>query len=105
MGHDFKFQVVPLAEAAKEPEISGDDGEAPVVLVVDDEPLIVTGLAATITHSGLTVLQAYNGADALEIALETPPQLLLTDVAMPGMNGIDLAMAVASAMPECKVLL
>ena len=104
MGHDFNFEVVPLAEAVAEPEVPCDN-EKPVVLVVDDEPIIVDSLAAILAKKGFEVLKAYNGAEALEVALERPPHLLLTDVAMPGMNGIELAMAVAGAMPECRVLL
>jgi DNA-binding NtrC family response regulator len=104
MGHDFRFQVVPLAEAVAEPQVSRVN-EKQIVLVVDDEPLIVDSLAAILATKGFEVLKAYNGTSALEVALERPPHLLLTDVAMPGMNGIELAMAVASAMPECRVLL
>jgi CheY-like chemotaxis protein len=104
MGHEFKFEVIPLAEAVREPQMP-EETEQPVVLVVDDEPLIVDSLAAILGSSGFTVLKAYNGASALEVAMETPPHLLLTDVAMPGMNGIDLAMTVADALPACKVVL
>ena len=103
MGHDFKFEVVPIAEAVESE--NPRENETPVVLVVDDEPLIVDTLGAILTTKGFKVLKAYNGSAALEVALERPPHLLLTDVAMPGMNGIDLAMAVSGAMPECRVLL
>jgi DNA-binding response OmpR family regulator len=103
MGHDFKFQVVPLMEAVE--STSSRENQRSVVLVVDDEPLIVDSLAAILATKGFEVLKAYNGAAALEVALERSPNLLLTDVAMPGMNGIELAMAVSGAMPECRVLL
>ena len=104
MGHAFKFEVIPISEAPLEQEVTVAE-EKPVVLVVDDEPLIVDSLAAILGGSGLTVFKAYDGASALEIAMENPPNLLLTDVAMPGMNGIDLAMMVGDALPECKVVL
>ncbi len=112
MAHDFRFQVIPIAEAVQQtvhPRLddtlndSADD--KPVVLVVDDEPLIADSLAAILGTAGFSVLKAYNGTSALELAMASTPQLLLTDVAMPGMNGIDLAMAVADALPETKVLL
>jgi DNA-binding response OmpR family regulator len=48
---------------------------------------------------------AYDGKSALEIAEVIPPDLLLSDVVMPGMNGIDLAVAIKQAIPACKVLL
>jgi DNA-binding response OmpR family regulator len=103
MGHDFNFEVVPLTEEVVNP--GSTEEETPVVLVVDDEPLIVDSLGAILASSGLAVLKAYDGSSALEVALATPPHLLLTDVAMPGMNGIELAMAVAEAMPSCRILL
>ncbi len=104
MGHDFRFEVIPLSEAVQETELEPAD-EAPVVLVVDDEPLIADTLAAILRYSGLCVLKAYNGATALELAMEHLPDLLLTDVAMPGLNGIDLAIAVVEALPACRILL
>src|ERR1700722_14466016 len=103
MGHDFRFQVVPLAEVVE--SVGACENEKLVVLVVDDEPLIVDSLAAILGSKGYQVLKAYNGSEALEVALDRMPHLLLTDVAMPGMNGIDLAMAVSGAMPETRVLL
>ena len=39
------------------------------------------------------------------MALLVPPELLLTDVAMPGMGGVELAIAVQKAVPDCRVLL
>jgi CheY-like chemotaxis protein len=50
-------------------------------------------------------MAAYNGRSALEIARVIPPDLLLTDVFMPGMSGIDLAVEVTQIVPDCKILL
>jgi CheY-like chemotaxis protein len=104
MAHDFRFQVIPISEAVEQTVHQEPDAK-PVVLVVDDEPLIVDSLAAILGTAGYSVLKAYNGASALDVAIASPPHLLLTDVAMPGMNGIDLAIAIAGALPETKVLL
>jgi CheY-like chemotaxis protein len=104
MGHDFSFEVVPLSEVSDGAEVVADE-EMPDVLVVDDEPLIANSLAAILAHSGLRVVRAHSGPAALHAALQTPPRLLLTDVAMPGLNGVDLGMAVATALPKCQVLL
>jgi CheY-like chemotaxis protein len=104
MSHRFNFEVVPLAEVAEESAVDRRK-DAPVVLVVDDERLIVDSLAVILARAGMWVMKAYDGTTALEAALKTPPNLLLTDVAMPGMNGVDLGMAVARALPECRVLL
>ena len=104
MGHDFKFEVIPLEQVADKPQVLTEN-QQPVVLVVDDEPLIVDSLAAILANVGLTVLKAYDGPSALEVAMSSPPHLLVTDVAMPGMNGIELAMTVARSLPTCRVLL
>jgi DNA-binding response OmpR family regulator len=56
-------------------------------------------------QSGISTMVAYDGKSALEIAHKTPPDLLLTDVAMPGMNGIDLATAIRQMIPSCCILL
>ncbi len=77
----------------------------PVVLVVDDESAIADSLASILKLSGYAAMAAYDGESALETALLVPPELLITDVILPGMNGIDLAIAVRRIFPECKVVL
>jgi CheY-like chemotaxis protein len=104
MKHDIEIEIVPLAEVPPEAEVCLED-RVPLVLVVDDETLLADTLAAVLATSGLEVVKAYNGRTALNVAMQRAPDLLLTDVMMPGMNGIELAMVVASELPECKVLL
>ena len=64
-----------------------------------------TTLAVILARNGIAAIPAYDGQSALDIARVIPPDLLLTDVMMPDMNGIDLAMDVARMVPDCKVLL
>lgn len=75
------------------------------VLVVDDESAIADTIAKILSLSGYPAVSAYDGNDALEIALMRPPEMLITDVALPGMNGIELAMTVKRIYPDCKILL
>lgn len=75
------------------------------VLVVDDESAIADTVAKILSLSGYPAVSAYDGNDALEIALLRPPEMLITDVALPGMNGIELAMTVKRIYPDCKILL
>ena len=104
MKTELEIEVVSLAEVPV--ERSGQDvWDPPTVLVVDDEPLICETVAAVLATSGLAVLKANNSKSALEIALRHLPDLLFSDVKMPGMNGIELAMAVATQLPSCRVLL
>jgi CheY-like chemotaxis protein len=99
------FPTVPV-EVARQ-NISSTDTERvlPLVLVVDDEPLIAETLAAILNNSGLAALTAPDALAALEIVHLTPPEMLISDVAMPGMNGFDLAIEVTKAIPDCEIIL
>jgi CheY-like chemotaxis protein len=93
--------VVPLEEVPP-----ADTSEyRPVVLVVDDESAIADTLTEILSRSGYAATAAYDGADALETALLTPPELLITDVVLPGMSGIELAITIKRIFPDCKILL
>jgi DNA-binding response OmpR family regulator len=75
------------------------------ILVVDDEPLIADTIAQILTMYGYKAHTAYNAEDALEMALKSPPTLMLTDVMLPGMNGVELAITLQEALPDCKIVL
>jgi DNA-binding NtrC family response regulator len=75
------------------------------ILVVDDEQKIADTLAIILQNNGYETTVAYEGDSALAQFANVRPNLLLTDVVMPGMNGIDLALAVSERFPACKVLL
>ena len=65
----------------------------PRVLVVDDQKLIVDTIAEILEGAGFEVAGACDGWKALEMAARFHPDRLLTDVLMPGMNGVELAIA------------
>jgi len=73
--------------------------------VVDDESVIVVTLTAILSYSGFRVTGFHSAEDALRGAEAGCPDLLITDVAMPGMNGIELAIRFKSLYPSCKILL
>ena len=102
MAAKLNFQTVSLVEIQR---LHPDGRPQPVVLVVDDEQIISNTLAAILSSSGYTALTAYDGAAALEMAGLVPPQMMITDVCMPGMSGIELAIAVRQSVPDCRVLL
>ena len=76
-----------------------------IILVVDDEQRIADTLALILQSNGYEAAVAYEGDSALALSSKIRPDLLLTDVMMPGMDGIELALAVSKRLPECKVLL
>jgi two-component system, cell cycle sensor histidine kinase and response regulator CckA len=80
--------------------------EAGLVLVVEDEPAVRQLVRRSLEAVGLTVLEAENGQQALEVvsARRERPRLVLTDVIMPGLNGRELSERLASTQPGLPVL-
>jgi signal transduction histidine kinase len=62
----------------------------PTILVVDDEPAIRLGLAATIGRHGYNVIVAVNGDDGFIKARQSLPDLIISDVMMPALNGFEM---------------
>jgi len=64
-------------------------GSTPIILVVDDEPALLTVMARTLSHSGCRIMTASDGADALAMleSLAAPVQLLVSDIRMPRLTG------------------
>jgi len=77
----------------------------PKVLVVDDEKLIVDTISEILEGAGFHVMGAYDGWTAVEAAGRFRPDYLLSDVLMPRMNGVELAIAIRKMYPETTVLL
>ncbi len=77
----------------------------PKVLVADDEPVIADTLAMILNQSGFETRAVYSGEKALEIASSFRPQMLISDVIMGELNGIDAAIRIRELLPEIKVLL
>jgi two-component system OmpR family response regulator len=63
---------------------------APRVLVVDDEPSIVDAVATSLRYEGFEVDVAVTGRDALSLAQEDPPDLVILDVMLPGLDGLEV---------------
>jgi len=63
---------------------------APSILVVDDQPINVQLLKRKMEREGLRVFTAFNGLDALELVKNEKPDLILLDVMMPDMDGIEV---------------
>jgi len=62
----------------------------PRVLVVDDEPMIVEMLSVGLTYEGFEVGVARTGLEALEQAQRHPPDLVILDIMLPGMDGLEV---------------
>lgn len=64
---------------------------AHTILIADDEPYITYMLASRLTEKGLDVLTASNGEEALALATQRLPRVIVTDFQMPRMSGLELA--------------
>jgi DNA-binding NtrC family response regulator len=104
MKRHLNFEIVPLSKVPTRIHLT-TPSDRPVVLVVDDEPLIADTLVAILGKQNYVAVAAYNAEEALSIAQVIPPDYLITDVLMHRMSGIDLAISIKELIPHCKVLL
>jgi DNA-binding response OmpR family regulator len=77
----------------------------PKVLVADDEPVIADTLAMILNQSGFDARAVYSGEKALELAESFQPEMLISDVIMADLNGIDAAIRIRALLPGIKILL
>jgi CheY-like chemotaxis protein len=70
---------------------------APKILVVDDQPINVQLLKRKLEREGMTVITAYSGKDALDLVAADKPDLILLDVMMPEMDGIEVCQRLQSS--------
>jgi len=111
---EFPGSIIHLAEqfSGQPPKLqiaaSRDEKTAPrepKVLVVDDERLLADTTASILRRAGFNAKTAYDGFSALEMTASFGPDLLLTDIMMPAMNGVELAIAITRIYPGTKILL
>ena len=75
------------------------------VFVVDDEQIISSTLATILKRSGFDAISFTEPLVALREARIAPPDLLISDVMMPELSGVELAILLTKDCPNCKVLL
>jgi len=75
------------------------------VLVVDDERLIAQTVAAILNDNGFDAVEAFNGEAGLEAARQHQPDIVLSDVLMPKMTGVELGIRIRQEFPAARVFL
>ena len=75
------------------------------LMLVDDHPLMLFGIASMLEGKGVEIVgTAGNGIDALKKAEELKPDVMMLDIMMPGMDGIELARRMRAEMPDVALL-
>jgi CheY-like chemotaxis protein len=87
----------------KRPYVSS--GPVPRIFVVDDEHVIAATLATILHMNGFSARFFTDPVEVLAAARLDAPDLLVSDVAMRGLSGVDLAIQIKTQYPECKILL
>ncbi len=77
----------------------------PRVLVADDEQVIANTLAIILNQAGFEARAVFSGEKAIEILDSFEPDMLISDVIMTGMTGIEAAILTRERLPNCKILL
>ena len=95
-------ESVDQSDEVEQPTIPGKSGER-VLLVEDDDPVRAFAVKL-LEQNGYQVVEAASALEALENRKSSDIDLLITDVVMPGMNGVELAERLARTLPEMKVL-
>ena len=75
------------------------------IIVIDDEPLIAETVVEILKEEGFDAIAASNGLSAVELAKTWVPDLVLSDVIMPGLNGIETGIKIREIAPVCKIIL
>ena len=76
------------------------------LLIVDDEAIIADGLYEVFQNLNsleLDVYKAYSGDEAMELLKKTRIDIVLTDIRMPGMSGLQLMEHIQNRWPKCKL--
>jgi CheY-like chemotaxis protein len=75
------------------------------VLVADDEQVIANTLAIILNQAGFEARAVYSGERAIDALDSFQPDMLISDVIMTGMTGIEAAIQTRAKLPHCKILL
>ncbi|HZZ38675.1 MAG TPA: response regulator [Acidobacteriaceae bacterium] len=100
----FDGPIPPLPEDGKSDGLQAARSQLRV-LVVDDEPLIAQTVTAILNGHGFEAMESTSAEDALEIARSFQPDIVLSDVLMPRMNGVDLGVRLRGEFPHTRILL
>ena len=74
-----------------------------IILIVDDDPICLTLARLVLRHSGFTIQTAADGREALDLLQTLQPDLILSDIQMPNMDGFELARSIRQISSLCDI--
>jgi CheY-like chemotaxis protein len=95
----------PRKQTKSEGHAADNQQSAPRILVVDDEKIIADTIVTILNNNGFIAEAAYSGAEAIEKAERTCPELVLSDVLMPYLDGVEAAIAIRELCPDTRIVL
>jgi CheY-like chemotaxis protein len=74
------------------------------ILVVDDDQFVRSLLRAVLERQGYSVVEAENGAEGLQAYQAKPTDVVITDIQMPGMDGLEMSIELRRAFPTARII-
>jgi DNA-binding NtrC family response regulator len=118
MSFERQAATVPAFPIFGEPKwplhLAGDDpagrttatsDKKPKIIVIDDESLIAETVVEILNGEGFEAISVSSGASAIDLAKNMRPAIVLSDVIMPGLNGIETGIKIQELVPNCRVIL
>ena len=118
MFRDWQSEITPAIPFCGGPEWpakdrrAGSQGESRTasgknvkIIVIDDESLIAETVVEILNEQGFEAVPVSSGASAIELAKTVRPAIVLSDVIMPGLNGIETGIKIREIVPNCRVIL
>lgn len=79
--------------------------KVPLILVADDEPIVASTLVQILKEEGFEAISVSDGAAAVRWARQARPDVVICDVVMPTLNGVEAAKQIRAILPETHVIL
>ncbi len=101
----FSAKVPVPVISADSSTLGRDHSQKQRVLVVDDEQLIAQSLREILSRAGFDAVFALSGTEAIELAEQVCPDIVISDVIMPDIDGVQTAIGIQRACPNARILL
>ena len=84
--------------------IGRSDMSRPRILLADDHPMVLEGIAKLVENFGTVVGKVEDGRTLLEKARQVKPEMVIMDISMPNLNGVEAARQLKTMLPQCRII-